>query len=122
MPETTQPPQARTYLVPRQIVTRTEILSGVGPMEALLIAAGLAAGIVVQFVLALVGHLVPAHAVAVRHALLLGRFLIVVLATGAGYMVTRPVAGGSILDYARAMRAWSARPHVYLYVSGGDDA
>lgn len=121
MPDTTQPPQAR-YLVPRQIVTRTEIMSGIGPGEALLIAAGLAVGVVVQFVLALIGHVVPAHAAAVRHALLLGRFLIVVLATGAGYMATRPVAGGSILDYARAMRAWAQRPHVYLYMSGGDEA
>jgi hypothetical protein len=121
VPETAQSPQAR-YLVPRQIVTRTEIMSGVGPMEALLIAAGLAVGIAVQFLLALIGHLVPAHAVAVRHALLIGRFLIVVLCAGAGYMATRPVAGGSVLDYARALRAWSARPHVYLYAQGGDDA
>ena len=120
MPET-QPPQAR-YLVPRQIVTRTEIMSGIGPMEALLIAAGLAVGIVVQFVLGLIGHLVPAHMASAKHALLLGRFLVVVLCTGAGYMATRPLAGGSILDYARAMRAWASRPHVYLYTQGGDDS
>ena len=117
----TQAPQAR-YLVPRQIVTKTEIVAGIGPIEALLIAAGLAVGIVVQFILALIGHVAPPHAAAVHHALLLGRFLVVVLCAGAGYMATRPVSGGSILDYARAIRAWSARPHVYLYTQGGDDA
>ena len=106
------------YLLPREIVTRTELAPGIGAVEALVILAGAGAGFVLQLVPALIGHLVPAGAHSAHDALLLARGLLGLGCVGSAYMATRPTPGGSVADYVRAMRRWARGTKVYLY--GGD--
>ena len=111
--------EPRRYLVPREIVARMELAPGVGGLEAGIILAGALVGLLAQWVLALVGHLVPPTAHSVHDALFLARFLIFLGPTGFAYVSTRPTPGGSIADYLRAMRRWSGGRKTFLY--GGDD-
>ena len=111
----------RPYLVPREIVTRTELAPGIGGLEAGIILAGALAGLLAQWFLALAGHLVPSGAHSVHDALFLARGLAFLAPTGFAYVSTRPTPGGSIADHLRAMRRWSGGRKTFLYEVGGDD-
>ena len=113
-----QSPQPGPYLLPREIVTRTEFAPGIGAVEAVVILAGAGAGFVLQLGPALLAHLVPAGAHGARDALVLARGLVGLGCVGAAYIATRPTPGGSVADYVRAMRRWARGPKVYPYGGG----
>lgn len=113
-----QAPPSSPYLLPREIVTKTEFAPGIGAVEALVILSGAAVGFAAQLVPALIAHLVPASAHGVCDALLLARGLLGFGCVGSAYMATRPTPGGSIADYVRAMRRWTRGTKVYLYGGG----
>lgn len=111
--------QASTpYLLPREIVTKTQVAPGIGAVEALVILVGAAVGFAAQLVPALIAHLVPASAHGVRDALLLARGLLGLACLGSAYVATRPTPGGNVAEYVRAMRRWARGTKVYRYGGG----
>lgn len=111
----------RRYLVPREIVARTELAPGIGGIEAGIILAGALVGLLAQWVVALASHLVPPAAHSVHDAMFMARGLVFLAPTGFAYVSTRPTPGGSIADYLRAMRRWGRGRKTFLYETGGDD-
>ena len=116
MPDEARPP----YLIARHIVTRVELFPGVGPLEAGVILIGGAGGCALQWLLGLVAHALPAAMHGTADALTIARFVSVLGGAGLGFMLTRPTPGGSVLDYARAMRSWARSQKLFLYSRGGD--
>ena len=108
------------YLIARHIVTRVELFPGVGPLEGGIILIGGAGGFGLQWVLGLVAHALPAAMHGTADALTIARFVAVLSGAGLGFMLTRPTPGGSVLDYARAMRNWARSQKLFLYSQGGD--
>ena len=102
----------RRYLFPRQVVAQNELLAGIGPMEGGLILAGLLLGFGVQWAIGLLGRVagIPATPVVVV------RVIVGVILGGSGWVVSRPVVGGSLLDYLRAMVRFRRKgdvPHLW---------
>lgn len=102
----------KEYLVPRAVRARMEIFPGFGMPELLAVAAGAAAGALLQ----LVPALLPLSAA----AKLFARFFCFALPTGAAYLlVKQDIGGNSLYGQLKAAREWQARPKVYYYRKGG---
>ncbi len=110
--------ERQRYLVPRQVVARAEVMSGLGIAELGVIIAGLAAALGVQWAVGLVlGVVLP------RGAVVLARVFCAVVVAGAGWIATRPAQGGRVMDYVAAMvRHWRRGEAPVLYGPGSGGA
>ena len=91
--------------MPRQVVARAEVLAGMGPVEAGVLAGAGGAGALLQWVAALVGRVLGLPPAPV----LVARVVVALLLVGAGWVATRPAAGGRLADYLLAMARYYRR-------------
>ena len=101
--------EERSYLLPRAVRARLEILPGLGLAEigAITAAGGLG------FVLQLGWSHLPLQAAALRYGV---RACLFGLPPVTAYLAVKPDLGGlRVIDHLRAARAYHRSPHRYLY-------
>ena len=110
----------RPYLVPRQVVARTEIMGGVGPAEAGIVLLGLGLGFGAQWLLGVLLRGLPLTTE------IFPRVIVGLALGGSGWILTRPSQGGRLLDYLAAIVRYYRRrgntPYLYGPPAGSSES
>lgn len=102
----------KEYIMPRETKTKMEVFPGFGLVELGAVAAGMAVGLVLQ--------LIPAILPLPVALKMFARLFVFVLPAAMAYMLFKQdTAGNSLFQQLKAFRVWNSRPKIYYYKRSG---